>query len=71
MHKVRTRMQPDVVIEVPDDEYEVLIGGGLLAADPDPAPAAKAPAAVQPATPTPKTTDAPSPAADTTTTKKG
>ena len=69
MHKVRTRMQPDVVIEVPDDEYEVLLAGGLLAADP--APAAKAPAAVQPAAPTPKTTDAPSPAADTTTTKKG
>jgi hypothetical protein len=69
MPKVRTRMQPDVVIDVPDDEYEVLRSAGLLAADP--APAAKAPAAVQPATAAPKTTDAPSPAADTTTTKKG
>jgi len=69
MHKVRTRMQPNVAIEVPDDEYEVLLASGLLAADPT--PTAKAPAAVQPATPTPKTTDAPSPAADTTTTKKG
>jgi hypothetical protein len=68
MPKVRTRMQPDTVIDVPDDEYEVLRSGGLLAADPE--PPAKAPAAVQPTPATPKATDAPSPAADTTTTTK-
>jgi hypothetical protein len=69
MPKVRTRMQPGVEIDVPDDEYEVLLAGGLLADDPK--PTAKTPAAEQPATAAPKTTDAPSPAADTTTTKKG
>lgn len=69
MPKVRTRMQPDVEIDVPDDEYEVLKSGGLLAADPAPT-ATKTAATAQPPAASSTTTGAPTPAADTTT-KKG
>lgn len=69
MKQVRTRMQPDVPIDVQDDEYEVLLAGGLLAADPAPAPTKTSPAA-QPSAAQSTTTSAPAPAADTTT-KKG
>lgn len=70
MPKVRTRMQPGVEIDVPDDEYEVLKSGGLLAADPAPATATKTTATAQPPAAPSTTTGAPTPAADTTT-KKG
>lgn len=80
MPKVRTRMQPDVVIDVPEEEVAVLAACGLLADDPKPAPAAtpapaapSAKAADQPpaAKPNPATPDAPTDDAGATTTKKG
>lgn len=84
MPEVRTRMQPDVVIDVTAEEAAVLAAGGLLAdvpapaADPTPAPAPAAATktarpADQPPAPAPKpapTADAASDGADTTT-KKG
>lgn len=69
MPEVRTTFQPDAVITVSDDEYEVLRTGGLLAAEPAPT-ATKTLTAEQPPAASSTTTGAPTPAADTTT-KKG
>jgi hypothetical protein len=48
MPKVRTRMQPDVEIDVPEEEAAVLAACGLLAEEPKPV---QAPPPAMPATP--------------------
>lgn len=74
MPKVRTVMQPDIVIDVPDDEHKVLLACGLLATEPAPAPVpapTPRPAEQPTATAAPPATDAPAKGAEATTTKKG
>lgn len=80
MPQVRTRMQPDVLIDVPEEEVAVLAACGLLADEPKPTPATPL-ATAAPNTKTadqppaaksnPTTPDAPTGDAEATTTKKG
>ena len=70
MPEARTVFQPDTVIDVSGDEYEVLKAGGLLADDPAPTATKTTTATAQPPAAPSATTGAPAPAADTTT-KKG
>lgn len=77
MPQVRTRMQPDVVMDVSEEEAAVLAAQGLLADEPEPAAEAstgtapKASKADQPPAMAPEpTTDASGTGAEATTTKK-